>query len=73
MSVYRRRNHEFDRSLAQRADDLRLLRGTLTADSFQTKDGRVIVSVFPAFTFACKRDAERFVMRIVRANRRGNR
>jgi hypothetical protein len=70
MSVYRRRNHEFDRSLAQRADDLR---GTLTADSFQTKDGRVIVSVFPAFTFACKRDAERFVMRIVQANRRGNR
>ncbi len=36
MSVYRRRNHEFDRTLAQRADDLR---GTLTADSFQTKDG----------------------------------
>jgi len=65
--TYRRRNHDFNRTLAQRADEL----GALTADSFQTIDGRVIVSVFPALTFACKRDAERFICRIVRANRRG--
>jgi hypothetical protein len=64
--TYRRRNHDFNRTLAQRADEL----GTLTADSFQTNEhGRVIVSVFPAFTFACKRDAERFILRIVQANR----
>ena len=64
--TYHRRNHDFNARLAQRADEL----GTLTANSFQTDNhGRVTLSVFPAFTFACKRDAERFVMRIVQANR----
>jgi hypothetical protein len=57
--TYKRTPEGFKDQLQQRADELG------TAGSFHTNEhGHVTVDAFPAFTFACKRDAERFVRRV---------
>lgn len=43
---------------------------TLSEWSFTTnQQGQTVVSAFPALTFACRKDAERFCARIAQAKR----
>jgi hypothetical protein len=63
MSAYHKRNRDFEDRLAVKADELKA--STVTSD----ERGRVVISALPAYTFASREDAVRFLKRVTRTRR----
>ncbi len=59
MTTYKRKNIRFNERLAVKADELK--QATVTCS-----EGRVVISALPAYSFASREDAARFLRRVTR-------